>query len=385
MTAVRSTVADVDLDAIAQNLAVMGERGQRVIAVVKADAYGHGAEAVSRALAEEGAEMLAVFTVEEGLLLRRSGITAPVLVLSGVTERDEADAAVAHDLAVVVWDAARARMVADAAAAAGRRARVHVKVDTGLTRLGAPADEALERYRAIRGTRGLEVDGVFTHFANADEPGDTFSAEQLRRFEQVLIALPDRPRLVHAAASAAIVGLDTSGVCNAVRPGLALYGLHAAPHLANARLRPALRWASRVHRVASVPAGTGVSYGHDYHLPRDGRIATVPVGYGDGLPRAAGRLARLLVRGHALPIAGRVCMDLIMLDVTDVPGVAEGDEVVLIGEQDGVRVTAEDLAAACATINYEIVTNLRARVPRRYLRGGRVVATRTLADGLVWS
>ncbi len=385
MTVLRSTVVDVDLDAIAHNLAVMGQRGQRVIAVVKADAYGHGAEVVSRTLVEAGAEMLAVFTVEEGIVLRRSGIGAPVLVLGGITDPSEADAAVAHGLAVVVWDEERARLLAAAAAAQRVTPRVHVKVDTGLTRLGAPLATALERYRAIRRLLGPSIDGIFTHFANADEPGDTFTAEQMRRFEELLVALPERPRLVHASASAAAVALDTSATCNAVRPGLALYGLHAAPHLASVSLRPALRWTSRVHRVAPAPRGTGVSYGHDYRLPRDGHIATVPVGYGDGLPRAAARRARLLVRGRAVPIAGRVCMDLIMLDVTDVAGVSEGDEVVLIGEQDGVRSSAEDLAAACGTINYETVTNLRPRVPRRYLRSGHIVATRTLADGVVWS
>lgn len=384
MTLMRSTVADIDLDAIAHNLGVMSARGQRVIAVVKADAYGHGAEAVARALVDAGAEMLAVFTVDEASVLRRSGIKAPVLVLGGIADRVEADAAVALDLIVVVWDVARARVLAKAAATGHAAARVHMKVDTGLTRLGAPTDEALERYRLIRMLPALAIDGVFTHFANADEPGDTFTAVQLRRFENFLAALPERPRLVHAAASAGAVAFDTSPTCNAIRPGLALYGLHAAPHLANVQLRPALRWTSRVHRVADVPAGTGVSYGHEYRSAREGRIATVPVGYGDGLPRAASPRARLLIRGRDLPIAGRVCMDLVMIDVSDVPDVAEGDTVVLIGEQEGARMTAEDLAVACGTINYEIVTNLRPRVARRYLRGGRIVATRTLGEGLVW-
>jgi len=169
---------------------------------------------------------------------------------------------------------------------------------------------------------------------------------------------------------------------NAVRTGLAIYGLHAAPHLAGALpLRPALTWRSRVHRLANVAAGTGVSYGHEYRLPRDGRIATVPVGYGDGLPRVAGTSGAVLLRGHRVPFAGRVCMDLVMLDVTDIDGAREGDEVVLIGAQAGAKQTAEDLAEACGTINYEIVTGIRRRVPRRYFRGGQVVATRTLTEG----
>ncbi len=384
MTVVRSTIADVDLDAIAGNLAAVARHGERVIGVVKADAYGHGAEVVSRALVDAGADMLAVFTVDEALALRRSDLAAPVLVLGGVTDRSEAEAAVAHGLVVTVWDRDRAAMLSAAASAAGATAAVHVKVDTGLTRLGAPLDEALARYRAIAGLPALRVDGIFTHFATADDPGDVFAAEQLRRFASVVAALAEPPRLVHAAASAGAALLDTTPVCNAVRCGLALYGLYAAPHLVSVRLRPALRWTSRVHRVARARAGTGVSYGHEYRLERDGSIATVPLGYGDGLPRVAGARAHLLVRGCPTAIAGRVAMDLVTLDVTDVPNVAAGDEVVVIGEQGGARVSAEDLAAASGTINYEVVTAIRRRVARRYTRGGRIVAIRTLS-GVEWS
>jgi alanine racemase len=158
--------------------------------------------------------------------------------------------------------------------------------------------------------------------------------------------------------------------------------LHAAPHLESAvPLHPALTWRSRIHRIASVPAGTGVSYGHEYRLPRDGRIATVPVGYGDGLPRIAGKRGGVLVRGRRVGFAGRICMDLVMLDVTDIADAREGDEVILVGAQAGARQTVEDLAEACGTINYEIVTGIRRRVPRRYFRGGKIVATRTLAEG----
>ncbi|MDE3193315.1 MAG: alanine racemase [Chloroflexota bacterium] len=381
MPALRSTVADVDLDAIAHNMHAVATHGEQVIAVVKADAYGHGYEAVGRTLVDEGAAMLAVFTVDEGALLRRSGIEAPILILGGITEPAETEIVTRLGLTVTVWDLDRARLLSSAA---GTTARVHVKVDTGLMRLGAPLEAAVERIQRIRALPNLAVDGVFTHFATADEENDSFTVEQVRRFESVLAALDERPAFVHAAASAGAVAVDTRSVCNAVRPGLALYGLHAAPHLATIDLRPALEWRSRVHRVAWARAGAGVSYGHEYRLARDGRIATVPVGYGDGLPRAAGRHARVLVRGRALPIAGRVAMDLIMLDVTDVPDVREGDEVVLIGEQDGARRSAEDLAEACGTINYEVVTNIRPRVARRYHRGGRVVATRTLADGIRW-
>src|SRR5213593_245589 len=365
-TPLRSTVVDVDLDAIAANLSALKARGGgEVIAVVKADAYGHGVEAVA-----------------EALVIRRAGITAPVLVLSGVSDRAEAEAAIAADCALVVWDLERARLVDEVAAAAGRIARVHFKVDTGLTRLGAPLAEAPARLAAIRELRHLEVDGLFTHLATADEPDVANDRAQLARFADVMRAIATPPRWVHAAASAGVAAFGAVPGCNAIRPGVSLYGLHAAPHLAGAlRLRPALEWRSHVHRVAAVPKGTGVSYGLEYRLPRDGRVATVPVGYGDGLPRALGRHGRVLLGGRALPFAGRVAMDLVMLDVTEHPATREGDEVVVIGDQGPARQTADDLAAAVGTISYEILVGIRRRVPRRYHRGGRVVAVRTLADG----
>ena len=381
--AIRSTVADVDLDAIASNVEAIRARAKAdVIAVVKADAYGHGAEAVAETAFEAGAVMVAVATVEEGLALREAGINGPVLVLLGPTDASEVGHAVAMDLVMVTWDVERARAISEAATALRREAHVHFKVDTGLTRLGAPADEAATRYRAIGALPHLAIDGIFTHFATADDPDITNDRSQLERFREVLRSIADRPRLVHSSASAGVAAFGPVEGMNAVRTGLSIYGLHAAPHLENAlALRPALTWRSRVHRVASVRAGTGVSYGHEYRLPRDGRIATVPVGYGDGLPRVAGKSGAVLLRGRRVGFAGRVCMDLVMLDVTDIEGTREGDDVVLIGAQGGAKQTAEDLAAACGTINYEIVTGIRRRVPRRYFRGGHVVAARTLTEG----
>ena len=384
MTAViRSTVADVDLDAVEANVRAVRERAKvDVIAVVKADGYGHGAEAVAATAIDAGATALAVATVEEAMVLRRTRPRDPLLVLLGAQEQAERDAAVALDLAVTVWDVAGAREMAEAARAAGTTAAVHFKVDTGLTRLGAPLAEAAERYRAIAGLSGVRIEGVFTHLARADEIDLATTEEQLDRFDAFLDAITP-PRWVHTSATGGIASLAPRARVTAVRPGLALYGLDAAPHLAERlTLRPALSWRSKVHRVADVPKGTGVSYGHEYRLPRDGRIATVPVGYGDGLSRLA-RAARLLVRGAAVPIAGRVAMDHVMLDVTDVAGVQAGDEVVLIGTQQGTTLTADDLARSWGTINYEVVTAIKPRVPRRYLRGGRVVATKTLAGGYV--
>ncbi|TMC30086.1 MAG: alanine racemase [Chloroflexi bacterium] len=384
---IRSTVADVDLDAIASNFASLRARATNdVIAVVKADAYGHGAEAVGHTLVEAGAAMLAVVTVEEALVLRAAGIRAPILVFLGATDRAEAEAAIAADLVLVVWDTEAAKQLGDVAASAGRTAVVHFKVDTGMTRLGAPLEDAPRRFAAIRDLPTVRVEGLMTHLATADERDLATAREQLQRFAQVLGAIGEPPRYVHAQNSAGVAAFGLLPGINATRPGVSLYGLHTAPHLVGAlALRPALEWRSRVRRVADVKRGTGVSYGHEYRMPRDGRIATVPVGYGDGLARSLGESGKLVVGGRALPVAGRICMDQVMVDVTDVPEVREGDEVVIIGAQGGARQSADDLARALGTLNYEIVTSISRRVPRRYHQGGRVVATRTLADGYVRS
>lgn len=376
----RSTIVDVDLDAIAANVAALrAAANAELIAVVKADAYGHGAVPVARTALEAGAAMLAVATIDEGVVLRQSGIDAPILVLLGPSDAEDAQVANMFRLSCAVWDLDRA-MLLSGAASPQRPATVHFKVDTGLTRLGAPLGEAAARLERVRALPDLQVEGLFTHYATADDPDDSFAREQLSRFEAFVSAVRDRPRWIHAAASAGVAALGAQPVCNAIRPGLAIYGLAPAAHLADrVPLHAALSWRSAVHRVVDVPAGTGVSYGHEFRLPRPGRIATVPVGYGDGLSRRA-RGAKLLVRGQGLPIVGRVCMDLVMLDATGTD-VEVGDEVMIIGEQAGTRRTADDLARECETISYEVVTNIRDRVPKRYRRGGKIVAWKTLAGG----
>src|SRR5712692_9227119 len=224
--ALRSTVADVDLDAIAANVAVLRDRAAaEVIAVVKADAYGHGAEAVSEACFEAGAIMVAVATVEEAVALREAGIAGAILVLAGPTEPAEVARAVAHDLVLTVWDEPRARALSEAATALRTRARVHFKVDTGLTRLGAPLAEASERYRRIRALAGVEIDGIFTHFARSDEADATNDREQLALFQQVLGSIDELPRLVHSAASGGVAGLGRVAGMTAIRPGIAVYGI----------------------------------------------------------------------------------------------------------------------------------------------------------------
>ncbi len=380
----RDSLAEVDLDAIAANSAYLRERaGVPLIAVVKADAYGHGAEAAARACLEGGAAMLAVATVEEGELLRAARIDAPMLVLLGAGSPAEAKAAVDAGLAVAVWRTEHLDWLEGAAAGAAR-ASVHLKVDTGLTRLGVRPEAVPEMARAIRRRRHLAFDGVYTHLATSDQPDVSFAWVQLNTFRAVLRALDAPPQWQHALATAGILALGRAGSFTAVRPGVGLYGLAPAPHLADARLRPALRLVSRLVRVRRVGPGTGVSYGHRYVTDRERLIGTVPFGYGDGLPRRASPGGRMLVRGHRVPVVGHVCMDLVMLDLTEAPDAAEGDEVVLIGEQDGAAHTADDLAVELDTINYEVVTNLHPRVPRVFRRGGSIVGVKT-ASGYIAS
>lgn len=379
---IRDSVAEVDLDAIAANTEALGEHaGVPLIAVVKADAYGHGAEAAARACLEGGAAMLGVATVEEAQILRSSGLGAPTLVLLGVGTPEEARAAADLGLHVAVWRDDQLDWL-DEAGRTERAVLVHLKVDTGLTRLGVHPTEVPRTVRAIRRRRGLRFAGIYTHLATPDERDPAFAFEQVERFRAVLRAVDGPPEWQHVLATAGIVVLGRDAAFTAVRPGLGLYGVPAAPHLAGKLpLRPALSLRSRLARVRRVPAGTGVSYGHVYVTDRERVIGTVPFGYADGLPRRASPGGHLLVRGRAAPIVGRVCMDLCMVDLTDVPGAREGDEVTIVGESDGATRSVDDLAAELGTINYEVLTNLHPRVPRVYRRGGRVVGTKTAAAG----
>ncbi len=378
-----ATRCDIDLDAIAANCRAIAERATvPLIAVVKADGYGHGAEAVAATAVTEGAAMVAVATIAEALALRGSGVTAPILMLLGVADRAEADAAVAAGLTVAVWDRSGALRVSEAASAARTTIAVQIKVDTGLTRLGAAVADAPTFIGAVAALRGVRIDGVYTHLATADEPDLGTARAQVALFGEFLDALSDRPRWVHVTASAGLAALGPVAGCTAVRVGLALYGVAAAPHLARSlALTPAMSWHTTVLRVAGAPRGTGVAYGHEFRFAQDGRVATIAVGYGDGLPRGAWPRGRVLVGGGLAPVIGRVSMDLTVVDVSDLPDVSTGDEVVLIGSLGGIRQTATDLASTCGTISHQLFAGIGARVPRRYLRAARVVATKTLVAG----
>ncbi|MBI4260468.1 MAG: alanine racemase [Actinobacteria bacterium] len=359
----RPTVAEVDLEAIRHNVRALKPDGVELMAVVKADGYGHGAVPVARAALQAGATWLGVALVEEGLALRDSGVDAPVLVLSEFPPGSEKDALEAGLTPSLYTE----RGLAALAGAAGRDVGVHVKVDTGMHRVGLwPPEEALAFADRVVDA-GLRLEGLWTHFARSDEDA-AVTTGQLERFLTVADALGragHRPRYRHAANSAATIRLPAAHL-DLVRVGIALYGLGAAPGLAEeAGLRPALSWRSEVSMARRLPAGESVSYGHRYRLERDAWVATVPVGYADGYSRRLSGRAEVLLGGRRRPVAGTVTMDQILVDCGD-DRVEEGQEVVLIGRQGEEEIRADDLAAWSGTIPYEIVTGIGGRVPREH-------------------
>ncbi len=370
---IRPTRAEIDLAALRQNLSEVRRlaNGLEVMAVVKADAYGHGALPVARALEAEGVRLLGVALVEEGLALRAAGVKAPILVLGGAYDEGYA-AMVDGDLMPTLFREEHVDAYAAAARARGqRRVKAHLKVDTGMGRIGVLPSEVAAFAQKLQRTPEIELEGLLSHFANADLADAQLTKEQVRRFQEALQALRAagiQPRYRHLANSAAVLDLPEvrDGLqLNLVRPGLMLYGMVPAGWLeGRASLAPVLRWRTAITHLKRVVAGTPISYGSTWVAQRESLIATLPVGYADGYVRKYSSRAQVLVRGRRAPIAGRVCMDMCMVDVTDVPGVAVGDEVVLLGAQGRERIRAEELAGWAETINYEVTCAISARVPR---------------------
>jgi alanine racemase len=362
---------EIDHHALRHNLAVLRDvagPGKQVIAVVKADAYGHGASEVSRTLLSAGVERLAVATLGEGLALRAAGVAAPILVLWGLGE-PEVGPALASDLEPIVYDSAGVALIERAAAAAGRRASVQLKVDTGLGRQGANPEDAVELATRIGRSRHLALSGTFSHLA---VPGDddAYTDVQLLRLAQTLDAMRSAgidPGLVHVSATGGILA-GAGEFADAVRPGLGLYGLR--PAWAADRdpgLQPVLSLKAMPLRIFDLPADTPIGYGLRFRSTQATRIATLGIGYGDGWPRAHANNGQTLVRGRTAPIVGAVSMDGLTVDIGQIDDVTYGDEFVLIGEQMGARISADEVAIERRTINYEVTTALRGRLPRLHL------------------
>jgi alanine racemase len=365
VTELRATRVEVDLGAVRHNVRRLKPERPGLMAVVKADGYGHGAAEVARAALEAGASRVGVALVEEGIALRAAGIAAPIHVLSEVPAGAEGKAMDAGLTVPLYTDAALARL---AHSADGTPIGVQVKVVTGMHRAGVwPPEEAAPFVGRVVAA-GLRVEGVWTHLAvSAEDPAET--ARQLDRFDAAVAgvrAAGHDPGIVHAANTGAVL-LHPRAHHDLVRPGIGLYGLLPAPGVgADHGLRPALRWMSTVVNVKPLGAGERLSYGLHYRLDRDALVATVPVGYADGYPRALSSRADVLIRGRRRRVAGNVTMDQLMVDCGDGP-VEPGDEVVLLGAQGDEAIEAEELAGLAGTIGYELVTRIGPRVPRRYV------------------
>lgn len=364
----RATRAEVLLDAIGHNLGVVqrAARGCKVLAVVKADAYGHGVVPVARRLQAEGVDGFGVALAEEGIELREAGVNRAILVLNGISGGAHRDI-IAAGLTPVLYEISEAS--AFHAVSGDRPIDVHLKVDTGMGRLGVPLDELTGFLGELRRFPSIRIAGLMTHLSTADaDPG--YVAEQVAAFaraEGLVRRFGHEPAVLHAANSAALFRHPETHF-DWVRPGLALYGYPGADTI-DAPLRPAMRWRTQVLQLRTLQPGESAGYGRSFRATSQTRLATIPVGYGDGLLRSASNRGHVLIHGVRCPIAGNISMDLTTVDVSHLPDVAIGDEALLLGEQNGASLDACDLAAAAGTIPYEVLTNVSRRVPRIYLDG----------------
>ncbi|MBN3033355.1 MAG: alanine racemase [Candidatus Saganbacteria bacterium] len=361
-----NTYAEISLTAIKHNIGAIKKlvaAGAKFMAVVKANAYGHGAVAVARAAGEAGADYLGVANLKEALELREAGLLSPILILTE-SPTSVADEIIQHGLTQTVYSFSEAKALSDEAVKRNRSARVHVKIDTGMGRVGIAPSEAIAFITKVSSLPGLELEGIFTHFAKAENPEDTFTKEQFDKFRQIIARLPQVP-LKHAANSAAAL-FHPQAHLDMVRVGLMIYGLYPqgnSRRLIN--LQPALSFKTRVTYLKKVPAGTPLSYGSTYVTPEETSIATIPVGYADGYSRRLSNRGQVVIRGQRFPVVGNISMDLALVNVGDAR-VEVGDEVVLIGAQNGQGISADEIAALEETISYEVVCSIGKRVPRVY-------------------
>jgi len=380
---------EVDLDAVADNVRALQAAAQPrhgVTAVVKAQAYGMGAAAVADAAVKAGARGAAVARISEARRLRGAGFTAPILLLGGVDAEDDAEV-LEKSLTPTLADWPTTQRLAAAAKTAGRILDVQVKVDTGMTRYGAPHDEALAIVRGLKDLPSLRLEGFYTHFAAADDPDPFFAHQQLARYLAICQQLESEGHnlgLKHAANSAGALRVPGAGL-DTIRTGIALAGAYATgwvPRVGSLRSAVALK--ARVVRLHTPSIGSSIGYGRTYKVYRPMRVALVACGYADGLPRACSNRGRVLIRGQRAPLVGTVSMDMAMADVSHLPDVEPGDEVVILGQQGDDEITLDEFAESAGIIPHELLVRLGSRAPRVYFSGGELVLTATLAcDELV--
>ncbi|MDK2821658.1 MAG: alanine racemase [Clostridia bacterium] len=370
----RPVWAEVNLAALAHNVKEIKKilpRQTEMMAVVKANGYGHGAGHIARTALAHGATWLGVATLDEALALRREGIEDTPILILGYTPSKDVDQVVAADISQTVFNIEQAKALNAAAETLGKKARLHLKVDTGMGRLGYLPEQVIELALEMSKLPNVKMEGLFTHFAASDAADKSYSMYQLNLFKQVKSALEQKGIVFdyyHAANSAAIIDLPEA-YFNLVRAGIILYGYYPSHEVQKEKidLKPVMTLKAKVVQLKEVPSGYSISYGCTYRTSKVSRIATLPIGYADGYSRLLSNRAEVLIRGHRAPVVGRVCMDQCMIDVTAIPEAREGDEVVLFGYQGEKSLPIEEVAAWRETISYEVVSQLSGRVPRIYI------------------
>ncbi len=373
--------AEINLDAIVKNvdnLMALTKENTGALAVVKADGYGHGDVAVAKAVAQK-VTGYAVATLDEAVNLRENGVKKPILVL-GYVDPYEFDILVSHEITATVFDVETAQLLADAARVQKKQAHCHIKVDTGMRRIGLEPDEnGIAIVKQITALKELSADGIFTHFAASDETDKTSAEHQFKLFTDFTGRLEKEGihfTYRHCANSAAVIDMPQVDL-DMVRLGIAMYGMYPSDEVKKEKVElfPALDLKSHITMVKEIPAGEKVSYGGTFTTTRTTKLATVSVGYGDGYPRTLSSKGYVLVRGQKAPIVGRVCMDQMMVDVTDIENVTRADIVTLIGKDGDAEITVEEIAALAGTFNYEFVCDLGKRIPRSYYLNGEYIGT----------
>ena len=378
----RPVWAEIDLDKAAYNMKNIKKlvKDKEVIAVVKADCYGHGADDLAPVFLENGASRLAVAILTEGIELRKKNITAPIMIL-GYTPLELGEELINNDIEQTVYDLEYAKKLSNIAERLGKKAKIHIALDTGMGRIGfIPNEESLEAVEKIASLNGIEIIGIFTHFSTADEYDKTYTNEQFKKIKNFISELEKRNiniPLKHVSNSGAIMDMPETYL-DAVRAGIILYGYYPSNEVNKEKLdiKPILTLKTTVSHVKEVEEGTSISYGRTFITERKSKIATIPIGYADGYSRLLSGKAKVIINGKFAPVVGRICMDQCMIDVTDIGEVKVGDEVILLGEEGNLKFNADDFAEIMGTINYEITCMLKQRIPRVYIKEGKIVNVR---------
>ena len=375
----RPVWAEIDLDILANNMRNIKKLAgnKEVMAVVKADAYGHGALDVAPCLLENGASRLAVAMLTEAIELRNNNITAPIMIL-GYTPSYLGEDLINYDIEQTIYDLDYAKELSSLSISLNKKAKVHIALDTGMGRIGfLPSDESFNAICEICALDGLDVIGIFTHFSSSDEEDKEYTQYQfnqiydfISRLEKQGINIP----LKHASNSAAIIDMPNTYL-DSVRAGIILYGYYPSNEVKkeNLSIKPSLTLKAKIAHVKELESGMYISYNRTFKTSRKSKIATIPIGYADGYIRTLKHDAKVIVNGQLAPIVGNICMDQFMIDVTDIDDVKSGDEVILLGESNGIKFNADDLAKCMDSINYEVLCLLKKRVPRAYIKNGEII------------